>query len=217
MRLKIKNAVLAIALSGAFATVSATPLIPNTLSANVDIVASFFGGTLLDTAITNISNFGYNGTARAAVYDSGSGLDFYYQFSNNASSLHGVERFSFYDFTSLNAELIDVYQTATAFGIFVTGTESSDYADRTNFGVLGISFVPNGFSKIDPGTSSYIQIVRTNATEYMPGYFGLLNGFGDNAAGFAPTVAAVVPEPGSAPMLLAGLGLIGAIGRRYRG
>jgi hypothetical protein len=74
--------------------------------------------------------------------------------------------------------------------------------------------VPNAHSKINPGTTSFTQIIRTNARSYTVGNFGLLDGIGDNAAGFAP--ASAVPEPESYAMLLAGLGMIGTIIRRRK-
>ena len=211
MKLTMKQATLALALAGVFTTANATVLTLNVLANSVDIVATSFGGTLLDSATTAINNPGYNGFARAAVYDTGTGLDFYYQFSNDSTSINGVERFSFFDFSSENNNIVEIFQTATGFdGIFVNGTENSDSADRTNAGVIGFNFEPNGASKIVPGTSSYIQIIRTNARDYVAGNFGLLNGFGDNAVGFAPAI----PEPETYAMMLAGLGLIGFIGRR---
>ncbi len=121
-----------------------------------------------------------------------------------------MERFTGYDFSSLGTSAVSIYQTDAAFDLFVTGTERSDYADRTALGVIGINFVPNGASKINPGTTSFTQIIRTNARSYQPGNFGLLDGIGDNAVGFA----AAVPEPETYAMLLAGLGLMGTIARR---
>ncbi len=91
--------------------------------------------------------------------------------------------------------MLDVYQTPAAFGIFLEGSEQSDYADRTNFGVVGFSFVPNGASKVNPGTTSYTQILR------------------DNAAGFA---TAAVPEPATGTLLLVGLAMGGWISSRRR-
>lgn len=211
MKFQLKNAVLALACAGTLTMAHATPLVLDAITVNVDVVASNFGGTLLDWAITPISNSSYSGTARAAVYDTGTGLDFYYQFSNDASSRNGIERFTGYDFSSMNAEAMSIFQTASGFGIFTNGTENADYADRTSFGVIGISFVPNGHTKINPGTTSFIQIVRTNARAYTSGNFGMIDGIGDNAVGFAPTA---VPEPETYAMLLAGLGLMGVIARR---
>lgn len=212
MNITFKHTALALALAGIIGGAQATALIPNAPTTSVDIVAGSFGGTLLDSATTMVSNISYNGTARTAVYDTGTGLDFYYQFTNNASSKNGIERFTGYDFSSLGATAISVFQTASAFGMFTAGTENSDYADRTLAGVIGFNFVPNGQTKINPGTTSFTQIIRTNARQYTVGNFGLLDGIGDNAAGFATAV----PEPESYAMLLAGLGMIGTIIRRRK-
>lgn len=212
-----KKTLLALALAGVFGAANATTLATTTggsanVSDSVDQVANFFGGTMLDSAITAISTPGWTGTARMAVYDTGSGLDFYYQFSNDAASTTGLERFAAFDFSALAPTPIDVYQTSAAFGIFSAGTEYADYADRTANGVIGFSFVPNGQSKINPGTTSFTQIIRTNARDYKPGNFALIDGYSANAVAFAPAV----PEPETYAMMMAGLGLIGYIGRRRR-
>ena len=73
-------------------------------------------------------------------------------------------------------------------------------------------FIPNSQSKINPGTTSFTEIIRTNARNYKPGNFGLLDGLGDNAAGFQPT--APVPEPEALSLMLSGIGMLGFIGRR---
>ncbi len=201
-----------LALAATCGVSQATMLSVETASTSVDIIDGFFGGSLLNTAITEISNESYTGIARSAVYDTGNGLDFYYQFSNSIESVNGIERFSAYDFGLVsNADVIDVFQTSAAFGVFVEGSEKSDYADRSKLGVIGFSFVPNGASKVTPGTTSYTQIIRTTARSYNEGHFGLLDGIGANAAGFEP---AAVPEPSTATLILAGLGLMGLVARR---
>ncbi len=212
MKLTTKTSAVALVILGAFGTAQATTLGISVPVNNVAYAPGSFGGTLLNQATTLISNVSYNGTARTAVYDTGTGLDFYYQFTNNSSSKNGLERFTAYDFSSLGATNVEVFQTSAAFGQFIVGTEYSDGADRTALGVIGFSFIPNGMSKINPGTTSFTQIIRTNARNYTAGNFGLLDGIGDNANGFAPTSA--VPEPETYSMLLAGLGLMGAIARR---
>jgi hypothetical protein len=213
MKFTKTHAAIALAVAATCGGANATSLIFNTPTASVDMVAGAFGGVLLDSAITNISNPNYAGIARAAVYDTGTGLDFYYQFSNFAAPLstHGIARFGLGDFESLGTVALNVYQTSAAFGIFTAGTEGSDGADRTSLGVVGFSFVPNGNSKIIPGTTSFTQIIRTDARTYTTGNFGLLDGYGDNAKSFSPTA---VPEPESYALLLAGMGLIGTIIRR---
>jgi hypothetical protein len=212
MKISLKHTALVLAMLGAIGTAQATALIQLVPTASVDVVAGSFGGTLLDSATTLISNISYNGTARTAVYDTGTGLDFYYQFTNDISSKNGIERFTGYDFSSLGASAVSVFQTSAAFGMFTAGTETSDYADRTALGVIGFNFIPNAHSKVNPGTTSFTQIIRTNARDYTVGNFGLLDGIGDNAAGFATAV----PEPESYAMLLAGLGMIGTIIRRRK-
>lgn len=211
MKVNLKHSALMLVLLSSVGVSQATTLGLNAPIYSVAQTGGSFGGTLLDSAITPINNTSYNGTARAAVYDTGTGLDFYYQFTNNLSSQNGIERFSMYDFSSLGATTVDVFQTSAAFGIFTTGTETSDGADRTGFGVIGFSFIPNANSKINPGTTSFTQIIRTNARQYTTGNFGLLDGIGDNAEGFA---VSAVPESESYAMLLVGLGLIGTIIRR---
>jgi len=211
MKLTMKRTALALALAGVFSIANASVLVAGTPTASVDVVAGNFGGTLVDSAITLISNSSYNGIARTAVYDTGTGMDFYYQFSNNESSANGVERFTGFNFSSLGTIAVNVFQTNAAFGIFTTGSEKSDYADRTPTGVIGFNFVPNGHSPIDPGLTSYIEIIRTvGPRTIVPGNFGLLDGIGDNAKGFAPAV----PEPATNALLLSGIGMIGFIGRR---
>jgi hypothetical protein len=212
MNISLKHTALALALIGAIGGAQATALHNLVPSTSVDIVAASFGGTLLDSATTLVSNISYNGTARTAVYKTSTGLDFYYQFTNNASSKNGIERFTGYDFSSLGATVVNVFQTGAAFDMFTAGTEASDYADRTTNGVIGFNFIPNTHSKVNPGTTSFTQIIRTNASQYVAGNFGLLDGIGDNAKGFATAV----PEPESYALMLGGLGMIGTIIRRRK-
>ncbi len=203
MKSALSFAAVGLVLAGATAPAFATALVAGTTVNSVDTVGAPFGGALLASASTSISNLSYSGVARSAVYRTGTGLDFYYQFTNDLSSVNGIERFTGYDFGSLGvAGAVSVYQTAAAFGIFSAGTSTADGADRTSLGVIGFSFSPDFHSKILPGTTSYTEIVRTDARHYVAGNFGLLDGIAANAQGFAPAV----PEPGT--FSLAALGLL---------
>jgi hypothetical protein len=213
MKLKTQLTVLALALTGAIGSAQATALVINTPTTSVDHSGTFFGGSMVASHITNINNLSYQGTARTEVYDTGTGLDFYYQFSNASTSRNGVERFSAWDFSALGSSVVNVFQTNAAFGNFIVGTEQSDYADRTGLGVIGFNFIANDQSKINPGTTSYVQVIRTNARTFEAGNFGLLNGIGDNAIGYG---VSAVPEPESFAMMLAGLGLMATIARRRK-
>ncbi len=213
MKFSTQLAAAAFAITGAVSGAQATALIMNTPTGSVDVTGSFFGGTLLNSASTNINNLSYQGIARTAVYDTGTGLDFYYQFSNSSASTNGVERFSAWDFSALGNSAVSVFQINTGNGFFTAGSEPSDYADRGPFGVIGFNFVADGNSKINPGTTSFVQVIRTNARNYKAGNFGLLNGIGDNAIGYG---VSAVPEPESFAMMLAGLGLMAAIARRRK-
>lgn len=213
MKLTTKLTAVALAFTGAIGGAQATSLVINTPTASVDVTGTFFGGTMLDSATTNINNISYQGVARTAVYDTGTGLDFYYQFSNASTSVNGVERFTGWDFSALGSSVVNVFQTGASNSFFLAGTEASDYADRTGFGVIGFNFIANSHSKINPGTTSLVQVIRTDARHYQRGNFGLLDGIGDNATGFA---VSAVPEPETYAMMLAGLGLMGAIIRRRK-
>lgn len=210
MHLKMKLLAISLALAGAMSNAQASVLAVDVSGVNVDTVASYFGGTLLDSATSALSNAGWNGIARTAVYKTDTGLDFYYQYSNDESSHNGIHRFTGFDFSSLGATDVHVYQTAAGFGIFEDGTITSNYADRSHSGVIGFEFTPVAIGDIAPGATSYIQVIRTNATSYQPGNFVISNGISENATGFATAV----PEASNSMLVLSGLGLIGLIGVR---
>lgn len=186
----------------------ATPVPPSSSQVPATI-STFFGGTLLNSAQTFISTPSYSGWARAAVYDSGSGLDFYYQFSNDITSKSGIERLTAFDYKNFT---VDAYQSTAAFGIFVAGTENVDSVDRGTLGVVGFNFLPTGTTKIEPGKSNYVGILRTNAHNYTAGAFGIIDGYAANAVGFAPAV----PEPETWGMMLLGVGLLGLTARHRK-
>lgn len=218
MKISLKSTAVALAITAAFGAANATDLVTNMPSTSVDTVSALdiaaWSSSLLNSVSTNVSTPGYTGTARTAVYQSPTGLDFYYQFVNNSTSVNGISRLTGYDFGSLGESVLSVFQTSAAMDIFTVGTKASGRADSSDLGVVGFGFSYGDNTKITPGTTSYTQIIRTNATNYTTGNFGILNGFAANATAFAPVSA--VPEPETYAMMLAGLGLIGTMVRRRR-
>ena len=186
----------------------------------------FFGGTQFGTtqmATFNITNTqggtanGNNltGTIYSAAFAGGAGgtLDFYYQIqltggagSNNTAfqSLAIGEMLS-----GINASVGQVTADIDGAGPFIAGTTASGQTQRTFTGA-GLTF--NFANFIGSGSSSYTQVVRTNAVSTLNGSGGVVGtGVAQTAVGnvlvagmAAPTTGA--PEPGSLALL--GMGLV---------
>jgi len=123
--------------------------------------------------------------ATSGVCTSGTCLDFVYQFTETNAN-HGVFNFTASDFDNAKQWLTDVYQTnnnSGALSIFSVPTGSNTSAavalrggmGPDQFTLTGGDTISYGFN--DGGTvgESYIFIVKTNATRYVPGSTSLIS------------------------------------------
>jgi hypothetical protein len=210
MKSILKQSVIALALAGLAGAAQAADVTFNQTVVPEIIAAP--GGTLMDSLTSTITTPTFSGTLRTAVYDgpeAGANMDFYYQFTNDANSENAVGRVTGYNFDNWATS---VFQSASAFGIFLAGDTAALTADRDGLGTVGFNMLPDGeiHGKLLPGETSYTFIVRTLAPWYTPGWSGVIDG----TAGFAPAFQPAVPEPGTNALILAGLGLMGFIVRR---
>jgi hypothetical protein len=181
-------------------------------------------GDVEASGVDPFSNANYSGSLTAAVIrNAGGTLDFYYQITNDSTSDDSLARSTDSNFALVTPPTIFTtevfYRTddagLAAFG-FSAGAASATpvTADRgVNGRVVGFSFFPPVSSNIDPGETSRILVIRTNATNFTTGFSTVSDGLTENLSSFQPAAAAI-PEPASLLLLSSAFGAAGYMARR---
>jgi len=207
----------------AMALVLTTPASAAILLPGGTVVATPFSGspgTLLASVtspfVSVLGPADFSGTATEAVYlDSVTGnLDFLYQWTNSSTSGFPIEASTDANYAGFTT---DIYSQlgGPAFGPFsASGTVAATSIARSLNGA-NVSFlfpVPNA---VQPGETTAIRMIKTNATSFGPGTFSVINqGTATLTNFFGPT--GNTPEPGTVTLLAGALGVIALRLRRRR-
>ena len=182
----------------------------------------FPGGTELDSVQYLNATLGpIEADLYSAVYLSTTGtIDIYYQVTNQSAEefLQRVTGFDYTGFTTdvywvTNGSAVACTACTNTGGFFQDGTEVYDLATRNAVGsTVGFNFSGTtvGSNAVEPGETTVLLLVRTNATTYTSGLMSVIDGATLTRPAFSPAIA---PEPAS--MALFGLGLLAA-GARLR-
>jgi len=167
-------------------------------------------GTLIASRVDNFSGINalgntlFTGSIASSVYKESTGLlTFYYQITNNATSITSPTKFNVNNFGGLTTDV----DTLTGAGNLPIMT------DRQNPSILGFTFstlpILGGAGPLAPGTSSVVLVSRTNATSYAVGSGQVIDGAVASTFTLAP-----VPEPSTIAAM--GLGAVALLRRRKR-
>ena len=156
---------------------------------------AFPGGTELDSlCYANLASGNLIVDVATAVVSNGGFLDFYYQVRND-SALNELHRVTASDFSGFISDVWFVTNgsavpcAACPGGFMVDGTQDPLTFDRDAAGeVVGFNFPSPGFV-VDPGETSLVLLIQTNATAYEPGLVSVINSGSATQPAFQPSTA----------------------------
>jgi hypothetical protein len=138
-----------------------------------------------------------SGTLRTAVFREAEGtLDFYYQITNDAGSATAIARMTCMNFQGIITYV--GYRTGGAtFGAgFVTGSLAPVSADRTadRGRLVSFNFGPEDSSRVQPGQSSFVMVISTNATNFFDGNAAIIDGGSQTVASYGAEQVCTAPS-----------------------
>lgn len=226
LRTKIASSILILGLGLAGVANAQVALVPGSTVFNTDdaLQSSLGSFTLLATmsspfTATNPASF--TGTLDSWVLsgdtnNSLGGLDFVYRLTNSDTSADALHRLAVNGYSGLLVEAGYLESGSTPTGGTVSGGLTPTLVDRgiapgDNIGFSFLAGTVSGltFNSLNPGEISRYLVLYTNATAYGTIMASVIDGSVASAATFAP-----IPEPETYALMLAGLGLMGFIGRR---
>jgi hypothetical protein len=173
------------------------------------------GGRVLASIIFPVDTDALQGLARAAVVDGpepGTGLDFYFQYTNLAGQPLDTLSIPGFPFDAVSTTL----QFGAAFDVFAAGQLALVAINRDIAGGVSLDF---DAARSGVRQSTYTVVLRTGLTSFRGTTMTLNEGAG-SAPALAPElpgqVTSAVPEPVTAPLLAAGLLMLAAGARRLR-